>query len=86
MSKKILIITDAWAPQVNGVVTVMRETLKRLPESDYEVKIVHPGMFFGMPLPFYPEIKFVPFGQGVIRKIIKQFKPDYIHIDTESAL
>lgn len=63
MKKKLLIITDAWTPQVNGVVTVMCETLKRLPKEDFEVRIVHPGVFFGIPLPFYPEIRFVPFGQ-----------------------
>ena len=86
MRKKLLIITDAWTPQVNGVVTVIRETIKRLPESEFEVQIIHPGMFFSIPVPFYPEIRFAPFGQGLIRKMIHDFDPDYIHIETESAV
>jgi hypothetical protein len=42
MKKKLLIITDAWTPQVNGVVTVLRETIKRIPESEFEVRLIHP--------------------------------------------
>lgn len=43
-------------------------------------------MFIYIPLPFYPEIRFTPFRQGYIHKAILKYNPDYIHIDTESAL
>ena len=54
--KKILIITDAWEPQVNGVVTTMTTVVKKLKEKNFKVEVIHPGMFHTFPLPNYPEI------------------------------
>ena len=54
--KKILIITDAWEPQVNGVVTTMTTVVQKLREKNFEVDVIHPGMFHTFPLPNYPEI------------------------------
>ena len=43
--KKILIITDAWEPQVNGVVTTMTTVVQKLREKNFAVDVIHPGMF-----------------------------------------
>ena len=54
--KKILIITDAWEPQVNGVVTTMTTVVQKLREKNFAVDVIHPGMFHTLPLPNYTEI------------------------------
>ena len=54
--KKILIVTDAWKPQVNGVVTTMTTVVDKLEEKGFHVDVIHPGLFHTFPLPNYPEI------------------------------
>ena len=54
---KVLIITDAWFPQVNGVVTTYTNVIAELRKLNLDVEVVHPAFFFSIPLPFYPEIK-----------------------------
>ena len=53
---KILIATDAWTPQVNGVVTTLTSLIANLAE-DHEVKIIEPSQFKSFPIPVYPEIR-----------------------------
>lgn len=81
--KRLLIITDAWIPQVNGVVRTLQSTIKNL-ENDFEVKVISPNDFKGFCLPGYKEIKIsIPFG---ISKMIEDFDPHSIHIATEGPL
>ena len=54
---KVLLITDAWFPQVNGVVTTYSNIISELSKRNIEVEVLHPGKFFSLPLPFYNEIK-----------------------------
>lgn len=86
MKKKILIVTDAWMPQINGVVRVFKEITKILEARGYEVVIAHPHLFGTMSLPFYPEIKIAPFAAGPLGKMIETENPDYIHVATEGPL
>jgi glycosyltransferase involved in cell wall biosynthesis len=53
---KIIIITDAWTPQVNGVVTTYANIVKNLPE-DVSVDVIEPSQFNGFNFPFYKGIK-----------------------------
>jgi len=84
--KRICIVTDAWHPQVNGVVRTL-DTLKReLRKRGHRVLVLSPKMFKTMPMPTYPEIRLalnVPFR---LARILKRFKPDAIHIATEGPL
>ena len=84
--KKIVIATDAWAPQVNGVVRCIEELKKYLEKNDFEVTVIHPGIFHSVPIFFYPEIKLSLFPKHRIKKIIKSTNPDYIHIVTEGPI
>ncbi len=84
--KKILIVTDAWAPQVNGVAVTLEESKKHLEEQGFAVTVVHPGLFSTVPLPFYSEIKLVLFPTRKLRRILHAEKPEYIHIATEGPL
>ena len=83
--KKILIITDAWEPQVNGVVTTMTTVVKKLEEKNFKVEVIHPGMFHTFPLPNYPEIS-VAWNFWDLKKKIEKFEADYMHISVEGPL
>lgn len=84
---KIMIITDAWEPQVNGVVRTMQRVITELEAEGHEFDIVHPGEGFRtMPLPTYPEIKLALFAERRIRERFEAFEPDAVHIVTEGTL
>lgn len=86
MSKKIVIVTDAWHPQVNGVVTVLDNTIAELKKREFQVVVVHPGLFYNIPLFFYKEIRLSLFIKNKIKKIFDIERPDYIHLVTEGPL
>ena len=81
---KILIATDAWIPQVNGVVTTLTSLVANLSE-DHEVKIIEPSQFKSFPIPVYPEIR-ASLDVFNAKSILKSFKPDAIHISTEGPI
>lgn len=86
-TKKLIIFTDAAEPQVNGVVNTLKETKKQLEKLNYEVVMVTPNDFrFSISLPTYKEIRLALPSKRNIHKIIKQHKPDYIHIATEGPI
>ncbi len=86
MSKKIILATDAWYPQRNGVVKCVEEMKKHLEKRGFNVLLIHPGLFFSVALFFYPEIKFSLFCYPKIKKIFKKENPDYVHIFTEGPI
>jgi glycosyltransferase involved in cell wall biosynthesis len=83
---KIMIVTDAWEPQVNGVVRTLKQTCHELRLMGHEIEMITPLQFKTIPCPTYPDISLSLFpGKGVARKI-KDFEPDAIHIATEGPL
>lgn len=82
----ILIVTDAWEPQVNGVVTTLKNTIKVLEEQGYVVSVVHPGMFRSISCPGYSEIRLSLFPTVVLKSILDSENPDMVHIATEGPL
>jgi glycosyltransferase involved in cell wall biosynthesis len=90
---KIILITDAWDPQVNGVVTTYKNIIENLP-ADVIVDVIHPGLFKGFNFPFYKEIKisFCSFGRmwdilyTYTLNANKQGYNVYYHIATEGLL
>lgn len=83
---RILIVTDAWHPQVNGVVRCQEAVVSELRKMGHEVLVVHPGMFRSIPYPLYKDIRFSLFPSRKLRKIVSEFGPDRIHISTEGPL
>ncbi|HVY12593.1 MAG TPA: glycosyltransferase N-terminal domain-containing protein, partial [Alphaproteobacteria bacterium] len=84
---KLLIVSDAWYPQLNGVVRTLEATMAELRRMGHEVEIVGPEKtFFSLPAPTYPEIRLEFFAEGRLQKILDRFQPDYIHISTEGPL
>ena len=84
--KKFLLITDAWNPQTNGVVTTLKTVLGLLEQEGFEVMVAHPGLFKTLPLPSYPEIRISVLPKCRLKKIVVEFEPDHVHIATEGPL
>ncbi len=83
---KIMIISDAWEPQVNGVVRTLRTITAEMRAMGKTVDIVGPDRFRTMPMPSYPEIKLALFPGRKLARIIEDFQPDALHVATEGPL
>ena len=83
---KIMIITDAWDPQVNGVVRTLKQTRNDLIGMGHEVEMITPNGFKSIPCPTYPDIALSLFPGKEVARRIKSFAPDAIHIATEGPL
>ncbi|MBU6321616.1 MAG: glycosyltransferase family 1 protein [Patescibacteria group bacterium] len=86
-AKKLLIVTDAWAPQTNGVATTFTAIVAELEKRGVAVTVVHPGLFKRVfPLPLYPEVRLAFFPKKRMRELFKRERPDRVHIATEASL
>ena len=83
---RILIVTDAWKPQVNGVVRTLEHLAGELASLGHEVRFATPENQWTLPLPTYPEIRLALFPRSSLLKTIEEFEPDAIHIATEGPL
>lgn len=84
--KRVLIVTDAWQPQVNGVVRTLGNTKAQLESMGMEVQMLTPLLFKTLPCPSYPEIRLSLVTTDRVRKIIEEINPDALHIATEGPL
>jgi glycosyltransferase involved in cell wall biosynthesis len=83
-----MIVTDAWYPQVNGVVRTLDTVRSKIEESGHKVMVVRPNNMssFTLPCPTYPDIS-LAFGSGRnVAAAIDEFEPEFIHIATEGPL
>jgi glycosyltransferase involved in cell wall biosynthesis len=86
-AKRIMLVTDAWEPQVNGVVRTLQRTVKELREMGCEVEIVSPSDGYKtVPLITYPEIRLALWAKDDVEERFKAFAPDAVHIATEGPL
>lgn len=83
---RILLATDAWEPQVNGVVRTLTRVVQELREMGHTVEVIHPGMFKTFPLPTYAEIKVAIGVYEPVQERFKAFEPEAIHIATEGPI
>ncbi len=83
---RLLLITDAWFPQVNGVVRTLSTTTERLKALGHEVEVLAPERFHNVPCPTYPEIRLALCTPARVGRIIREAAPDAIHIATEGPL
>jgi glycosyltransferase involved in cell wall biosynthesis len=82
----IAIVTDAWQPQVNGVVTTLVELVRELRGAGHEVEVIHPGMFKTRPCPGYDGIDLAIRPRRAMAALLDGVAPDAIHIATEGPL
>ncbi|MCB1532147.1 MAG: glycosyltransferase family 1 protein [Alphaproteobacteria bacterium] len=84
---KILIISDAWHPQVNGVVRTYEYICEELERAGHQTHVIGPADFpRRIPMPGYDEIKLALAPYRRLKKLVEDFAPDYIHIATEGPL
>ena len=83
---KIVVATDAWKPQLNGVVRTLDTLGRILTKFGNEVLYITPNEFRSIPLPSYPEIRLSLMPNRKVAKMINEFKPDAIHIATEGPI
>ena len=83
---RLLLVTDAWYPQVNGVVRTLDTLRERLDRRGHVVRVITPDQFPTLPCPTYPEIRLALRPQKRIDGIIQEFKPQAVHIATEGPL
>jgi glycosyltransferase involved in cell wall biosynthesis len=83
---KIALITDAWFPQVNGVVRSLSTTADHLRARGHEVEVIQPELFRNWPCPSYPEIRLAWGCSASVRGLMDAMRPDAIHIATEGPI
>jgi hypothetical protein len=83
---RVLIATDAWHPQVNGVVRTLTELAASARKQGAEITFLTPEGFPSVPVPTYPTLRCAMPGPRRIARRIKQARPDAIHIATEGPV
>ena len=83
---KIALVTDAWQPQVNGVVTTLVELVRELESLGHQVEVIHPGLFKTRPCPGYAGIDLAVAPAPILTERLDAFAPDAIHLATEGPL
>ena len=83
---RIALVTDAWYPQVNGVVRTLGATVTELDRRGYEVELITPQRFITLPLPGYSSIRLAMAPRMNVRRRLDAFAPDVVHISTEGPL
>ena len=76
---RLLIVSDAWFPQVSGVVRTLSCTIDELCRQGHEVKVIFPDQFSTIPCPSYPEIRLACWVGHKISGTIKDFDPVSLH-------
>jgi len=83
---RIVLVTDAWRPQVNGVVTTLVELVQGLGEAGHEVQLIEPSAFKRFKCPGYPEIELAWRPGRAVARQLDAAQPDAVHIATEGPL
>jgi glycosyltransferase involved in cell wall biosynthesis len=82
----ILIVTDAWHPQINGVVRSLERTAEELQAIGVRMEFLSPQEFRTLPCPTYPEIRLSLTHRGIVRRKIEEYACEHLHIATEGPL
>jgi glycosyltransferase involved in cell wall biosynthesis len=83
---RLLVVTDAWAPQVNGVVRTLSTVSALLREGGDAVEVVGPDRFRTVPAPGYPEVRLAVGPRAALARVAEAFAPTAVHIATEGPL
>jgi glycosyltransferase involved in cell wall biosynthesis len=83
---RIAIVSDAWFPQVNGVVRTLDTVRGKLAAAGHELLVIGPDRFRTLPCPTYPEIRLALLPARAVAALLDGFQPDAVHIATEGPL
>ena len=83
---RLLLVTDAWTPQVNGVVRTWTQVREQLSRFGIATETIHPGLFPTLPAPRYPQIRLACTTPGAVGARIREALPAAVHLATEGPL
>jgi glycosyltransferase involved in cell wall biosynthesis len=83
---RIVLVTEAWLPLVNGVTRTWQNVTAELGALGHEILVIHPHLFRTVGMPRYPEIRLSLLPGRKFQKMVRDFSPDAIHIATEGPL
>jgi glycosyltransferase involved in cell wall biosynthesis len=83
---RILVVSDAWTPQVNGVVRTMQIVVEELRAGGDVVEVIGPDRFATLPTPGYAEIRLALAPRRRLARLAEAFRPDAVHVATEGPL
>lgn len=83
---RLLVASDAWRPQINGVVRSIEHMIEHAPAFDAEVSLITPADFRSFPMPTYPEIRLALARPRAIARLMKERRPTHVHIATEGPI
>ncbi len=83
---RIALVTDAWLPQVNGVVRTLQAIRRELEQAGHVIEMISPDQYGSLPCPTYPEIRLAVTRAGKLGRRIEAFVPDAVHLATEGPL
>ena len=83
---RILVATDAWRPQVNGVVSTLERMSQAAAEFGAKFEFLTPQGMWTAPMPTYPDIRVAITTPGRVARRIDEAAPDHIHIATEGPI
>ena len=83
---RLALVTDAWHPQINGVVRTLTRLSEELARRGHEVRVFSPDLFMTVPCPGYSEIRLAMLPGRKLAGLIEAYGPDAIHIATEGPL
>ena len=83
---RILLASDAWEPQINGVVRTLQKLREIGPSLGMDLHYVTPDRFHSIPMPGYPEIRLAVMHPGAFAAEYERIRPDVIHVATEGPI
>lgn len=83
---RVLLATDAWEPQINGVVRTLQQVVALGPSLGMEIALVTPDQFRNFPMPGYSEVRLARVPAGALDARIEAFRPDVVHVATEGPI
>lgn len=86
LGRRMVIVSDAWYPQINGVVRTLDRTSRELRAMGLEVDVIGPDRFTTIPCPTYPEIRLAMDALWKLPPMLDDMMPAGIHIATEGPL
>src|ERR1700712_1619816 len=86
LGMRLAIATDAWFPQVNGVVRTLSATVVELDRRGHEVELITPERFLTVPMPGYSQIRLAMAPRFGVRRMLDAYQPEVVHISTEGPI
>jgi glycosyltransferase involved in cell wall biosynthesis len=86
LSVRLLIATDAWTPQTNGVVTTLKQTFLHMQNVGHCVEVLSPDRFATISFPGYREIRLALRVRSGVEETFRRFRPEAVHIATEGPV